>query len=159
MDSIAKNVGPPYIGLFSRWVERIFLSVYRDVDPPTKVKMEELLGTWRTGGQHGQELYISLNPMHGNIQRNIEEQLFGRQLRGGGIGGGGRPVMDNRHFLNGVQQQPSLAQPEERNALTDDIRRIIGLRQAQAYRDPHDKANVQQMDSLQKVSRGSTVWA
>ena len=146
MDSIAKNIGSPYTSsFFARWVERVFLSAYRDVDPQVRHKMEELLGTWRTGGPQGQELYPA------PLQRTIEEALFGRHLRGGGIGGNGRSVNENQHFIAGVQQQSSLASVMERSAVAEDVRRIIGLRRAQAYRDPHDQNNNAQIEALLKV--------
>ncbi len=96
LDSIAKNIGPPYIILFSRFIEILFLTAYREVDSHTQFKMEELLGTWRTGGANGVELFNARN------QKSIENQLFGRDGRGGGIGGGGKGMNDNRHFLSGV---------------------------------------------------------
>ena len=97
LDSICKNIHAPYASLFSQRIERIFLSAYRDVDPPTKVKMEELLGTWRTGGPGGSALFL------GRAQHDIEIVLFGSGLRGGGIGGRGMGINDNRHFLSGVR--------------------------------------------------------
>ena len=57
LDSIAKNIGAPYIQLFSIFVARLFLESYHAVDPPTRSKMEEMLVTWRTGGRGGVELF------------------------------------------------------------------------------------------------------
>lgn len=57
------------------------VAAHSDVDPPTKVKMEELLGTWRTGGQDGGELFKPIpNAPPGTLppQRIIEDALFGR---------------------------------------------------------------------------------
>lgn len=59
----------------------LLLLTCSDVDPPTKVKMEELLGTWRTGGQDGGELFKPVpNAPVGTLppQRIIEDALFGR---------------------------------------------------------------------------------
>jgi pre-mRNA cleavage complex 2 protein Pcf11 len=92
LDSISKNIGPPYLVLFARFLERTFLSAYHSVDPTTKVKLEELLGTWKTGGSDGGELFR----MHdegktgGRVQKGIETQLFGATGRGGGMGAMGR---------------------------------------------------------------------
>lgn len=35
----------------------LFLESYYQVDPPTRGKMEEMLLTWRDGGQHGREVF------------------------------------------------------------------------------------------------------
>ncbi|KAG8880765.1 hypothetical protein FRB97_000558 [Tulasnella sp. 331] len=57
LDSIAKNVGQPYVPLFSTFIVRVFLDSYYAVDLPTRSKMEEMLVTWRTGGPGGYELF------------------------------------------------------------------------------------------------------
>ena len=135
--------------LFGRWIERVFLSAYTVVDPTTKIKMEELLGTWRTGAPGGTELF----PDHGGrVQRNLEDALFGRGGRGGGIGGNGRSMLENQHFLGGVQQIPSTASAQERAAVADDIRKMIGTLQGRAYRDPHDQSITARIASMQQVS-------
>jgi pre-mRNA cleavage complex 2 protein Pcf11 len=148
MDSIAKNVGPPYIALFTRFLERLFLQTYRQVDETVQTKMEELLGTWRTGGPNGTQLYPANN---GRIQRTLEESLFGRGGQGGGIGGGGRGMLDNPHYVMSVQQRPSLAPPMECVALANDIKRVVATRQAQLYLNPHDATNQIAIEALQKV--------
>ncbi|KAG9032954.1 hypothetical protein FRB95_000702 [Tulasnella sp. JGI-2019a] len=57
LDSIAKNVGQPYVPLFASFVVRVFLDSYYAVDLTTRSKMEEMLVTWRTGGPGGYELF------------------------------------------------------------------------------------------------------
>lgn len=48
---------------------------YRIVDSPTKVRMEELLATWRDAGRGGR-------PLFGDVaQRTIEQSLFGSQAK------------------------------------------------------------------------------
>lgn len=84
LDSISKNVGPPYVGLFARFIERAFLSTYQSADPHTQVKLEELLGTWRSGGEDGGELFrfpeeMATMRQGGRVQRGIESVLFGLQ--------------------------------------------------------------------------------
>jgi pre-mRNA cleavage complex 2 protein Pcf11 len=148
MDSIAKNIGQPYVSLFSRYLERLFLQTYREVDAATQTKMEELLGTWRTGGPNGTQLYPANN---GRLQKTLEEALFGRGGRGGGIGGGGRGMLDNPHYVMSVQQRPSLAPPHDCAALASDIQRVVAIRQAQLYRNPHDTTNQIAIEALQKV--------
>lgn len=103
LDSIAKNVGHPYTALFARFIERVFLETYQLVDPQVKVKLEELLGTWRTGGQDGGELFrFPEEGRRGRVQYGIESNLFGNGGRGGGIGGKGLPLAQNQAFQAGV---------------------------------------------------------
>lgn len=71
LDSISKNIGSPYVTLWGQRIAHIFLETYRLVDQPTKVRMEELLNTWRTAGQGGQPLY------GGEAQWEIERTLYG----------------------------------------------------------------------------------
>ncbi|CAE7072991.1 unnamed protein product [Rhizoctonia solani] len=56
LDSIAKNIGQPYISYFTNFIVRLFLDTYHAVDAPTRGKMEEMLVTWRTA-QYGRELF------------------------------------------------------------------------------------------------------
>ncbi|KAG8741973.1 hypothetical protein FRC12_015480, partial [Ceratobasidium sp. 428] len=56
LDSIAKNIGHPYISYFTNFIVRLFLDTYHLVDAPTRGKMEEMLVTWRTA-QYGRELF------------------------------------------------------------------------------------------------------
>lgn len=90
LDSICKNLGHPYVSLFSRQIVVIFLSIYRNVDDGTKIKMEELLGTWKTGGSRGEDLFPP------KLQLTIEETLFGK------AGKGGLSPNQNHHFMTGV---------------------------------------------------------
>lgn len=65
--------------------------------------MEELLGTWRTGAVDGGELFRGPDEAgNGRVQHGIESALFGMGGRGGGIGGGGRPLADNENYMAGV---------------------------------------------------------
>lgn len=50
-------------------VSDIFLDSYNQVDPSTRVKMEEMLWTWRDGGQNGRELF-GIGPQE-SIERAI----------------------------------------------------------------------------------------
>ncbi|KAK4057545.1 mRNA 3' end processing factor [Microbotryomycetes sp. JL221] len=82
LDSISKNIGPPYVALFARFIERVFLHAYRSVDSSIQIKLEELLGTWRTGSPDGGELFrLPEEGAHGRVQRGIEEALFGAPKR------------------------------------------------------------------------------
>ncbi|QRV87969.1 CID (CTD-interacting domain) domain protein [Ceratobasidium sp. AG-Ba] len=53
LDSIAKNIGHPYIPYFTHFIVRLFLDTYHLVDAPTRGKMEEMLVTWRTAHADG----------------------------------------------------------------------------------------------------------
>lgn len=104
LDSISKNIGPPYLLLFGRFIERAFLTTYHIVDSVTRKKLEELLGTWRTGGPDGGELFrLPEEGRNGRVQHGIESTLFGSNGRGGGIGGGGRSRDANENYMAGVR--------------------------------------------------------
>ncbi|KAF8528963.1 hypothetical protein BU17DRAFT_80117 [Hysterangium stoloniferum] len=57
LDAISKNVPVPYASLFAPIVADLFFDSYYQVDPMTRSKMEEMLLTWRDGGQHGREVF------------------------------------------------------------------------------------------------------
>lgn len=173
LDSISKNIGPPYILLFARFIERLFLTAYHVVDPPTKIKFEELLGTWRTGAADGGELFkFPEEGQHGRVQRGIETTLFGAHGRGGGLGAQGRPVSESQSYQSGVrearfhlggliaderlsfqvQQTPAMATPGERSGVLFDIRRLLATRQEQAMSMQEDEVTHNQINALQKVS-------
>ncbi|BGP17362.1 hypothetical protein JCM10213_003406 [Rhodosporidiobolus nylandii] len=114
LDSISKNIGAPYLALFSRFLERSFLSSYHAVDASTKTKLEELLGTWKTGGADGGELFRTPEEMGdgrkegGRVQRGIEGVLFGATGRGG-LAGTTRE--GSQGYGNGVAQLPPAPSP------------------------------------------------
>ncbi|KAI0702864.1 hypothetical protein BC835DRAFT_21604 [Cytidiella melzeri] len=57
LDAMSKNVFEPYARLFAPVVVRLFLDTYEVVDQATRHKMEEMLGTWRTGAPTGRQLF------------------------------------------------------------------------------------------------------
>ena len=57
LDAISKNVYDPYASRFATLVVPLFIDTYRQVDPSTRSKMEEMLVTWRTGSPNGKELF------------------------------------------------------------------------------------------------------
>lgn len=72
LDSIAKNVGPPYTSnLFPAFLGRAFLDAYFTVEGVVKGKMEEMLATWRTGGPGGTELFAP------GLREEIERGIYG----------------------------------------------------------------------------------
>ncbi|GJN90071.1 hypothetical protein Rhopal_003069-T1 [Rhodotorula paludigena] len=151
LDSISKNIGAPYLALFARFLERSFLSAYHAVDAPTKTKLEELLGTWKTGGSDGGELFRGADEPRdgGRVQRGIESALFGARGRGDGIGG--RAAKDAEMYNAGVQQLPHTATSTERSGVLYDVRRLLTLRQEQAAANPADANNQSQIVALKKL--------
>ncbi|GAA5835826.1 hypothetical protein JCM5353_003362 [Sporobolomyces roseus] len=153
LDSISKNIGPPYLILFARFLERSFLSAYHSVDSTTKVKLEELLGTWKTGGSDGGELFR----MHdegktgGRVQKGIETALFGATGRGGGMGALGKGRDAAESYNAGVQQLPHAATSGERSGVLYDVRRLLVTRQEQANANPEDQINQGQVVALKKL--------
>jgi len=142
LDSICKNLGHPFPQLFKPFIERLFLIAYRDVedvDPITKVKFEELLGTWRTGSANQTELF---DP---DIQRRIEENVFGNWRRNDSIA--------SQAFLNGIKQQPAVATPAEKASILFDVRRILSEREQTAAVYPGDENNLAQIATLQQLDR------
>ncbi|GAO46410.1 hypothetical protein G7K_0641-t1 [Saitoella complicata NRRL Y-17804] len=47
LDSICKNVGPPYTMLFARNLYKTFMDAYTTIDQSQRRKLEELLQTWK----------------------------------------------------------------------------------------------------------------
>ncbi|SGY15198.1 BQ5605_C013g07284 [Microbotryum silenes-dioicae] len=152
LDSISKNIGPPYLALFARFIKRGFVDAYHVSDPATRVKMEELLGTWRTGGADGGELFRGHDQgEHDSVQRVIEAALFGTFGRGGGMGANGRSVQESESFQSGMQQITPTASNGERSGILFDLRRLLQLRLDQAAQKPSDEVNQSQIDALRKL--------
>ncbi|CAD6578307.1 MAG: Arginase, catabolizes arginine to ornithine and urea [Cyphobasidiales sp. Tagirdzhanova-0007] len=170
LDSICKNVGPPYTALLARSIDRIFLSAYHEVDQSTKVKLEELLGTWRNGAPDGGELFqLQPGAPLGAIppQRAMEEALFGRRPS--------PPIPSSRndaqlmppmppiaamplqaqnpyhHQQSPQPPQPGLANTSERAAVLYDLRKLLGIRREQAAANPADKSNFDQIATIQQL--------
>ncbi|GAA5922991.1 hypothetical protein JCM3775_006213 [Rhodotorula graminis] len=153
LDSISKNIGPPYLALFGRFLERAFLQAYHAADAATRTKLEELLGTWKTGGADGGELFRAHDEPRegGKVQRGIEGALFGARGRGDGIGG--KAVKDADMYNAGVQQVSHTATSTERSGVLYDVRRLLALRtEAPPASDPTAEANNQsQIVALKKL--------
>ncbi|TEB35641.1 hypothetical protein FA13DRAFT_1762697 [Coprinellus micaceus] len=64
-----KNVFDPYARRFSSVVTNLFLDTYRQVDPQTRTKMEEMLLTWRNGSPTRSQLFGSVNQIA--IERGV----------------------------------------------------------------------------------------
>ncbi|WVW83930.1 hypothetical protein I302_105953 [Kwoniella bestiolae CBS 10118] len=104
IDSISKNIGPPYTThLLPPIIPRLYLRTYREVDGVTKAKMEEMINLWRTGGPNRTELYGA------GVREQIERDIFGSSYSsnktGNGMmnGNGIPPVVTLRQVKNTVQ--------------------------------------------------------
>ncbi|GAA6024918.1 hypothetical protein JCM10207_004268, partial [Rhodosporidiobolus poonsookiae] len=176
LDSISKNIGAPYVALFARFLERAFLSAYHSADSSTRTKLEELLGTWKTGGADGGELFRLPGEIgegrEGRVQRGIETALWG-------AGGRARAGLSattregSAGYGNGVAQLPppsasprtaapapaavpppttaSAATAAERSGVLYDVRRLLALRQEQLEANPGDAINQTQIGALRKL--------
>ncbi|CAO1617959.1 unnamed protein product [Parajaminaea phylloscopi] len=102
LDSISKNIGPPYTSLWAQRIAHLFLESYRIVDQPTKMRMEELLNTWRSGARDGTPLF------GGDAQWEIERNLYGSQGVPPQIAGPPpqAPAAMSAHQLMAPQSQP-----------------------------------------------------
>ena len=74
LDAIAKNVYDVYAPVFSRIVVPLFMDTYFQVDSNTRIKMEEMLLTWRTAGPEYTELFGSDN------QFQLQTAVWGDQV-------------------------------------------------------------------------------
>jgi hypothetical protein len=75
LDAIAKNVYDIYASVFARIVVALFMDTYFQVDPNTRIKMEEMLLTWRTAGPDYTELF---GP---DSQLQLQTAVWGDQVR------------------------------------------------------------------------------
>lgn len=91
----------PYTEMWGGRIVTIFMETYRVVDHAVKVRMEELLNTWRDAGPNGSPLF---GP---SAQQNIERALWGQS---------GPPVQQARRPT--PQQTPQMAfQQQQPNAM------------------------------------------
>jgi len=134
--------------------------------------MEELLGTWRTGGQDGGELFRDPDEGRtGRVQRGIESALFGTGQQPGQHDGGadqvslasrrGRKlewrIADTRSVQpEQVQSPPPGPPPNDRSDVLVDVRRLLQIREAQAIANPEDAVNAGQISALRNLETVST---
>lgn len=93
LDSIAKNIGPPFsTTYFPPFLPRCFLRAYAQVDGVTKTKMEEMVATWKQGGPNGGDVF------GGGAREEIERAIYG--AAGGPMEGPSREMVMKQ--LNGT---------------------------------------------------------
>lgn len=149
--------------------------MFSEVDAQTKVKLEELLGTWRTGGQDGGELFKLLpNASIGTLppQRMIEDALFGRPAppapaplppsqpyQNGGQAFNGQSPPPPQTFNNWQVRPPTPPKQHQQNGALNvekaevlfDIRKMLELRRSQLVANPHNRSNLDQINTLKQV--------
>lgn len=155
LDSIAKNVGQPYVPLFAAFVVRVFLDSYYAVDLSTRSKMEEMLVTWRTGGPGGYELFGI------DVQTAIERGVWSA------------PVSDRARrrsgsFKSEIRYQLSTSTYSQSTSTTSSIPRPSGLTKAQVLTElevtlaqklqalkinPNDEDALGHVDALNQVCK------
>lgn len=145
------------------------------------MKLEELLGTWRTGGQDGGEVFkLPANAPMGSLppQRIIEDALFGRPASIPAPIAAAPPMPPSPPFQNGGHAfnrqspppplshapannwQPRPPTPPKQNNGTSnlekaevlyDIRKMLELRRSQLVANPHNRSNLDQINTLKQV--------
>lgn len=148
------------------------------------MKLEELLGTWRTGGQDGGELFKLLpNSPMGSLppQRIIEDALFSRpppsSMPTAPVAMPPPPFQQhngapsfNRQSPPPPVQAPSWqprppTPPKQQNGTSNlekaevlfDIRKMLELRRSQLVANPHNRSNLDQINTLKQVSSRYTI--
>ncbi|KAJ9474267.1 Protein PCF11 [Pseudozyma hubeiensis] len=137
LDSISKNIGHPYTQLWSARIVPIFLESYRLVDQPTKLRMEELLGTWKTAGPGARPLFGD------NAQWSIERALFGSQ---------GMPQPNAAPVAAGVADPRANAARSKSKAI-ENIDRLLAVDGQSLAANPSDQALHERVDSLAQLKQ------
>ncbi|PWN44767.1 hypothetical protein IE81DRAFT_271598, partial [Ceraceosorus guamensis] len=144
LDSISKNVGAPYTTMWSERISALYLETYRIVDQPTKMRMEELLATWRNSGPGKSQLF---GP---NAQWEIERTLFGNQ---------GPPQTSKANAMGSVSgyRSPMVVQNKQRGL--ELIDRLLALGTQLQYRNPaaHDQNRMTALRQLKSVLQSSNL--
>ena len=135
LDSISKNIGHPYTHLWSARIVPIFLESYRLVDQPTKMRMEELLGTWKTAGPGARPLFGE------NSQWSIERALFGSQGMPQG-NAAPAPVAD-----------PRANAARSKSRAIENIDKLLAVDGQSLAANPSDKSLHERVDSLAQLKQ------
>ncbi|WVQ99414.1 hypothetical protein IAU59_006547 [Kwoniella sp. CBS 9459] len=140
IDSISKNIGPPYTThLLPPIIPRLYLRTYREVDGVTKAKMEEMINLWRTSGPNRGDLY---GPA---VREQIERDIFGSSAIGGGRGGGVPSIGSN--VARGMPSLPSLQQ------VSSAVQAALENKQREAASRNWDPAVSQQVKALSGIAQ------
>ncbi|CAJ0753004.1 5677_t:CDS:2 [Entrophospora sp. SA101] len=121
LDSISKNVGGPFVHLFSRNLNNIFMETYNSVDQATKLKLEKVLVTWKAGLNGCGPIFSNdvIALIEGTLTKHNQRYNNNHQLRspidnaatnnlinGNNVDGanGRNCIHINPNFLNGINQ-------------------------------------------------------
>lgn len=135
LDSISKNIGHPYTQLWSSRIIPIFLESYRIVDQPTKMRMEELLATWKTAGPGARPLFGD------NAQFNIERALFGSS------------GMPQQHAAAAPVADPRSSAARSKSKAIENIDRLLAVDGQSLAANPSDQALHERVDSLAQLKQ------
>ena len=135
LDSISKNIGHPYTQLWSARIVPIFLETYRLVDQPTKMRMEELLGTWKTAGPGARPLFGD------NAQWGIERALFGSQ------------GMPQAHAAPAPVADPRANAARSKSKAIENIDKLLAVDGQSLAANPSDTALHERVDSLAQLKQ------
>ncbi|SPO28498.1 related to PCF11 component of pre-mRNA 3`-end processing factor CF I [Ustilago trichophora] len=135
LDSISKNIGHPYTQLWSARIVPIFLESYRLVDQPTKMRMEELLGTWKTAGPGARPLFGD------NAQWSIERALFGSQ------------GMPQANAPPAPVADPRVNAARSKSKAIENIDKLLALDGQSLAANPSDAALHERVDSLAQLKQ------
>ncbi|CAJ0649429.1 3600_t:CDS:2, partial [Entrophospora sp. SA101] len=119
LDSISKNVGGPFVHLFSRNLYNIFMETYNSVDQATKLKLEKVLVTWKAGLNGCGPIFSNdvIALIEGTLTKHNQRYNNNHQLRSpidnaatnnliNGNNVDGANVDDNKH-ANGIPALPT----------------------------------------------------
>ena len=156
LDSIAKNIGHPYISYFTNFIVRLFLDTYHHVDAPTRGKMEEMLVTWRTA-QYGRELFGS------SAQVAIERGVWGSGAADEGVAGPSKTKPSVNQVLLELdvtlssKERMLAANPNDQETAShiDVLVQLRSLVQSRTASDAELAAILTQLRSLAKTSAAS----
>ena len=145
LDAIFKNVYDPYARHFTPIVVRLFLDTYEVVDQQTRIKMEEMLLTWRTGAPNGRELFGVVTQLA--IERHIWGTDSTQTVRSSHRHSGRRPDRRFRQSGNrGGSQSISQAQ------VLSELEFVLGQKERALQSNPYDKVTQNHIAILQQVS-------
>ncbi|OCF36838.1 hypothetical protein I316_01434 [Kwoniella heveanensis BCC8398] len=141
IDSISKNIGPPYTThLLPPIIPRLYLRTYREVDGVTKAKMEEMINLWRTSGPNRGDLY---GPA---VREQIERDIFGSSaIPGAGIGATGVSSIGSN-----VGRMPSLPSLQQ---VRTAVQAALENKQREAASRNWDPAVSQQVKALSGIAQ------
>ncbi|KAN0061413.1 mRNA 3' end processing factor [Thecaphora frezii] len=139
LDSICKNVGQPYTALWAERIVTMFLETYRLVDQPTKMRMEELLATWKDAAPGGRPLFGE------PTQWNIERALFGSR---------GMPPAGHKPTPPPPAHQPLHPTPDHgKERAIESIDRLLAIDSQDLQHDPHNTSVRERMESLKQLKQ------